>query len=131
KPEIEKKTDVINISNDRLTNLTFLRQLSDNNETFFKDFISLFMQNAPQTVSDLSASLEKKDWNGVVQAAHKIKPTLSYLGMKEAHLAAAKIEEHAKNLVSLNEIPELTKKIKDACAKAYNELEQELKEISI
>jgi signal transduction histidine kinase/DNA-binding response OmpR family regulator len=119
------------ISTERLTNLSFLRQLADNNENFFKDFITLFLQNAPQTISDLSTSLENKDWKGVRQAAHKIKPTLSYLGMKEEHLAAVRIEESAKNLQDLEEIPALTRKIKDSCNKAYAELEQELKIISI
>lgn len=121
----------IEASTERFTNLTFLRQLADNNESFFKEFISLFLQNAPETIKDLETSFEKKDWNGVCQAAHKIKPTLSYLGMKESHLAAVKTEENAKNQKNLDEIPELIEKIKKACDKAYLELEQELKEISI
>jgi CheY-like chemotaxis protein len=128
--ENESKAVTTDVSNERLTNLTFLRQLADNNETFFKDFISLFLQNAPQTISDLTTSLENKDWNGVRQAAHKIKPTLSYLGMKESHLAAIKIEENSKNIENLDAISELIKKIKDSCNKAYIELKQELKEIS-
>jgi signal transduction histidine kinase/DNA-binding response OmpR family regulator len=129
--ENESKADVTETSNERLTNLTFLRQLADNNETFFKDFISLFLENAPQTLADLESSLEKKDWNGVRQAAHKIKPTLSYLGMKDAHQAAVIAEEYAKDRKNLNEIPALAEKIKNACNKAYTELEKELKEISI
>jgi len=118
-------------STERLTNLTFLRQLADNNESFFKEFISLFLQNAPGTIRDLEASFEKKDWNGVRQAAHKIKPTLSYLGMKEIHLAALKTEENARDQKNLDEIPGSIEKIKKACAQAYLELEKELKEISI
>ena len=82
KNENGSKTNAAFIPNNRLTNLTFLKQLADNNEVFFRDFISLFLQNAPQTISDLATSVEKKDWSAVRQAAHKIKPTLSYLGKR-------------------------------------------------
>ena len=127
----EKTESTSCTSEERITNLTFLRQLADNNESFFKDFILLFLQNAPETIKDLETSLDKKDYNGIRQAAHKIKPTLSYLGMKESHLAAVKTEENAKEQKDIVEITTLIKKIKDACNKAYAELEQELKEITI
>ncbi|MEO5571264.1 MAG: response regulator [Bacteroidia bacterium] len=127
----ENKNSGKELSTEKFTNLTFLKQLADNNESFFKDFITLFLQNAPQSINDLELSLEKKDWHGVSQAAHKIKPTLSYLGMKEIHLAAVNIETYARNRVNLDEIPALVKKIKDTCNSAYIELEKELKELSI
>lgn len=116
---------------EKSTNLTYLREISENNDSFFKDFISLFLKNAPQSILDLETALTKKDWEGVRQAAHKIKPSLGYLGMKEIHLAAATTEDYAKKLINLDEIPSLIEKIKDACNRAFNELEQELKELTI
>lgn len=114
-----------------VTNLSYLREISENNESFFKDFINLFLQNAPQSIVDLETALAKKDWEGVRQAAHKIKPSLSYLGMKEVHQAAATVEEFAKERIKLDEIPDLVKNIKDTCKQAYSELEKEIKETFI
>ncbi|MBK7970412.1 MAG: response regulator [Bacteroidetes bacterium] len=79
----------------KLTNLDYLRELSDNNESFFKDFISLFLNNTPETMAELEKQLSCKNWEGVRQAAHKMKPSLNYLGLKEAQGLAASVEEYA------------------------------------
>lgn len=111
-------------------NLNYLREISENNDSFFKDFINLFLKNAPVSVTEMEAALQQKDWERLRQAAHKIKPSLSYLGMKEIHLAAISIEENAKKQINLTEIPALLNKIKVTCNKAYSELEQELLNMS-
>ncbi len=111
-------------------NLNYLREISENNESFFKDFINLFLKNAPVSISEMEAALQQNDWEKLRQSAHKIKPSLSYLGMKEIHLAAVSIEENAKKQINLTEIPALLSKIKTTCKKAFAELEQELTNIS-
>jgi CheY-like chemotaxis protein len=112
----------------KCTDLSFLKQLAENNDSFFKDFICLFLQNAPETVDELVTALAKEDWEGIRQAAHKIKPSVSYLGMKDIQQAAAKVEENAKNQTNLSDIPQLVEKIKAGCSQAYLELEKELQE---
>lgn len=118
-------------ANERFTNLLFLRELSENNDTFFRDFIQLFLQNAPVSISDLETCLKKEDWEGVRQAAHKIKPSLSYLGMKNLHELAATIEENAKQKKDLQTIGKMIQAIAETCKIAYTELEQELKALHV
>jgi CheY-like chemotaxis protein len=113
----------------KLTNLDYLRELSENNESFFRDFINLFLTNTPETLLDLETHLDKQNWEGVRQAAHKVKPSLNYLGLKNAQKIAATIEEHAVNKSGLENIPALAKELIGICKAAFAELEQELKSL--
>lgn len=115
----------------RITNLAYLREISDNNEDFFKDFINLFLQNAPLSITDLETGAANKDWEKVRQASHKLKPSLSYIGMKEMHAMAASIEDYSKSKSNLSEIPLMIRQLKSACDQAYEELENELKSLSV
>ncbi len=121
----QQETEPVKTS--KLTNLDYLRELSENNESFFKDFINLFLTNTPETLNDLNTNLEKQNWEGVRQAAHKVKPSLNYLGLKDAQKVAATIEEYAVAKSNLEAIPKLVTELNNICKTAFIELEHELK----
>ncbi len=116
---------------EKLTNLDYLRELSENNESFFRDFITLFLNNTPESLEDLKKHLDQKNWEGVRQAAHKVKPSLNYLGLKGAQKIAATIEEYALNKTNLESIGGMVTELNDICQAAFAELEHELKTITI
>ncbi len=111
----------------RYTNLNFLLEISDGNDTFFKEFITLFLNSAPVAINDLETSLMKKDWEMMRQVAHKIKPSFNYVGLTELNKIAARIEDLAKKQSNLDELPSLINTIKNTCEIAYQELKQEIK----
>ncbi|MFM7079309.1 MAG: response regulator, partial [Bacteroidota bacterium] len=51
-------------TSERLTNLEYLKMLSDDSKTFFKEFIQMFLKNTPETTTDLVMQTEKKNWEG-------------------------------------------------------------------
>ena len=114
----------------RYTNLTFLKEMSDDNDSFIRDFINLFMQNAPESLAQLQQHLRQKEWEQIRQVAHKIKPSFNYLGLKELHEAAAKIEDYARQGIHLDEIPALIEKIVKTCSYAFLELQDEMKSLT-
>jgi|GEM_PF-549086 len=116
---------------DRLINLTFLREMADENDSFIRDFIQLFMQNAPDSVRLLHVHLENGDWEQLRQVAHKIKPSFNYLGLKELYDAAATIEEYARQGINKSELETLVKKITTTCELAYVELQHEIKLLTV
>lgn len=116
-------------SGSKVTDLSYLREMSDGNEDFFREFITLFIQNAPASLNDMEAGINNCDWEKVRQAAHKLKPSLSYVGMKEIHAKAAKMEEYAKSKTNLDMMPSLAGEIRSACEKAFTELENEIQTI--
>lgn len=111
----------------KLTNLEYLRMLSEDNESFFKDFINLFLTNTPETMNALVNALNASNWEGVRQAAHKVKPSLNYLGLKDAQVMAATIEEYAKESKNLEQISIMIHELCNILETAYRELETELK----
>ena len=108
-------------------NLSFLKEISDGNENFYKEFISLFLASAPKAISEMEKSFAAKDFISLQQIAHKIKPSFNYVGLKELNKAAARIEDLSKKLSELDEIPALINTIKTTCEIAYLELRQEIK----
>lgn len=113
----------------RATDLSYLREMSDGNEDFFREFISLFLQNAPFSLNEIDEGIKNSDWEKVRQASHKLKPSLSYVGMKEMNAKAAKMEEYAKTQTNLELIPALAEEIRKACEQAFMELEKEIQTI--
>ncbi|HMT28565.1 MAG TPA: Hpt domain-containing protein, partial [Bacteroidia bacterium] len=75
--------------------------------------------------------LNSKNWEGVRQAAHKMKPSLNYLGLKDGQKLAASIEEFALNKTQLEQIEGLTQQLNEICKAAFAELEEELKSLPI
>jgi len=116
--------------NKRLTNLDFLKEISENNDQFFREFIQMFLNNTPKSIEDMKAALENSDWEKLSQAAHKAKPSFNYIGLKELSQTAGKIEEYAKSLTRLNEIPSMITHIVETTNIAFLELESELQSIA-
>jgi signal transduction histidine kinase/DNA-binding NtrC family response regulator len=112
-----------------VTDLDYLRQMSDGNEDFFREFITLFLQNAPVSLNEIEEGINSCNWEKIRQAAHKLKPSLSYVGMKEIHAKTARVEELAKTQSGLDEIKSLASEIRLACSEAFIELEKEIKTI--
>ena len=113
-------------SKEHLTNLDFLREISENNETFFREFIQMFLTNTPTSLMDIEEGIASINWEKIRQSAHKVKPSFNYVGLKEMSTAAAQIENLAKKNESMETIQELFETIKKTCAKAFSELEQEI-----
>lgn len=110
----------------RCTDLTFLREISDNNEQFYREFVQMFLDNTPVAVTEMCNSLENLKWEALRQAAHKIKPSFNYVGLKELNQLAAKVEEMAKNQQNPAELKKMLARITEVCETAYSELRTEL-----
>ena len=105
--------------------------MSDENDSFIKDFITLFLQNAPESIQALQQHLKKEEWEQMRQVAHKIKPSFNYLGLKNLHQAAASIEEYTKQETKHHEIPGLIDLIVKTTKVAFKELESDIKLLTV
>ncbi len=114
-----------------ITDLNYLHQMADGNSEFMRDFISMFLQHAPASLQEIQEGIRQNDWEKVRQAAHKLKPSLSYVGMKQIHGLTARIEDYAKTRTHLDQIPALADEITHACQQAFKELEKFLQSLSV
>jgi PAS domain S-box-containing protein len=112
-----------------LINLDFLKEISENNDQFFVEFIQMFLQNTPASISEIENAISNQNWEAIRQAAHKMKPSFNYVGLKELSGISAKIEDLAKRNEDMEMIKTNIEQIKKVCEIAYTELEHEIKTI--
>ena len=93
-------------------NLSKVYAISENDEGFAKQIVTLFTEEVPVEIKNIKAGLEDKDHTRVYHAAHKIKPTLDLLGMDLAYDDVLAIEKWTKAEGKRKEIKEVVKSLK-------------------
>jgi len=124
--EQENTPDCAPIVESNLTNLSFLREISDGNAQFFKEFLEMFITNTPPALQELQNSYSSKNWEKLRQTAHKMKPSFNYIGMKELNQLSGKVEELARNQAESKEIEYMINQILQDTNIALAELKKEL-----
>ncbi len=112
------------------TNLSYLKDLSRGDNNFILEMISVFLTQTPEAINSLKTHLNNKDWKGVRGVAHKMKPSMTFMGMNELESVIASIEDYAAKETSLELIPGLVQTLENVCNEALKELEAEKKILS-
>ena len=109
--------------NKHYTDLAYLEKLSNGDKTFILEMISVFLAQTPMTIESMWTYFNNKDWNSLRGIAHKSKPSLAFMGIKDLESVAISIEEYADKESSLELLPDLIKKMEFVCKEAIKELE--------
>jgi PAS domain S-box-containing protein len=104
--------------------LSYLKQVSNNNEDFIKEMIKTFLESMPKSIDEIQNHTQQKDWEALARSVHKIKPSLSMMGLKNTKELAIEIETLAKTRKGLKGIPEKTEKLQLQLNLALEELRQ-------
>jgi len=107
------------------TDLTYLRQLSNGDNKFIHEMLNLFITQTPDALVKMSKSLEAKDWKSLGNAAHKMKPSIMFVGLKEIDADLKNLESYATEEKNTDQIPQLFNKVKETCTIAIEELKGE------
>lgn len=89
--------------------LTYLKKVTSNNESFLRDMITTFLDTMPKSIDEIRVHAGSKDWDNLARAVHKIKPSLAMMGLNKTRDIGAQIELSAKERTSLKKLPEITK----------------------
>ena len=111
---------------DKITNLDYLQDLSEGDEEFIKDMIETFIDTTPDLISQMKEQLNGKDFLGVGQTAHKIKPTITFMGISSLETLIREIEQDGKNNENIGSLTEKITILERNCELAYQELNQVL-----
>lgn len=104
--------------------LTYLKQVSNNNEDFIREMIVTFLDSMPKSVEEIDSHTTNKDWEALARAVHKIKPSLAMMGLKQTKDLAVDIETIAKTKKGTKTIPEKVSQLKLQLNLALEELRQ-------
>lgn len=89
--------------------LSYLKKISNNDKEFLKEIINSFLHNTPKAIHDIKTYLQSKNWVKMEEQIHKIKPTLTMIGMPRAREKAVEIEILTRSKGDVDTIDKLAK----------------------
>ncbi len=114
-----------------LTDLSYLRSLTGGAPDKMAKYIRMFLTGAPISIQQMDLYHMSKDWSGLRQTAHALKPQLGYFGAKNSEHLVKEIERLSGEQTELERIPELLENFRKQFALIESELEQSLREIGV
>lgn len=99
---------------------SYLEKVSGNNKEFIREIADAFIKSIPNSIQELENNVENENWVELARVAHKIKPSITLLGVHNLKDKIIKLEEEAK----LHKNPwQLTKLSKEVSAELKETLE--------
>lgn len=104
--------------------LSYLRDVASGSTEFMIEMIDIFLDQTPEYFEKLDQAVKDKDWKTVADVAHKIKPTLIFMGVDVTKHDIGDIERKARNLEYLEDIEPQFNSIKLMSAQLFKRLEE-------
>ena len=102
------------VSKNISVDLSMLYDISGEDEAYISVMVQTFLENMPNTLKKIEQSLSGENWEGLYQAAHYAKSTLSVIKVSEMFDSVLMIEANAKNKTNLHTLPALVQKVNEA-----------------
>ena len=104
--------------------LSYLREMSGDSAEFMIEMIDMFKQQTPLYMEELQQAVSEKNWSKVSSCAHKIKPTFSYVGREDAKSHMQMMEQNARDLNKVDELPNAFTEVNDFVQILYKQLDE-------
>ncbi len=114
-----------NYNNAQVTDLAYLKQVSNGDSNFINEMIDVYLKQTPEAISDLEKHLKNKNWKLLRAVIHKMKPSCPFFGLHDLYKTVTSIEEYAEEGTNLHLLPGMIVKVKATCDKAMVELNQQ------
>lgn len=114
--------------NAKVTDLGYLKDISDGNAEFMQEMINLFIDQSGDHTGNIQEGITNGDYDKIAGAAHKMKPVLGYVGVAPEASMIRDIEIKAKAHDPLQDIQELLDTLNQVVDQANDELKAYLKE---
>lgn len=107
--------------------LTFLKEISDGDQSFINDVLHTFLDEMPKDMAQLNQAITEQDIVMIGRMAHKTKSTLQTLGLFELKELALNIEQLAKTTPSDPSIVPLSQKFMGHIDQVYPNVKELIK----
>jgi HPt (histidine-containing phosphotransfer) domain-containing protein len=111
-------------ANSSVTDLTYLNELANGDKAFINEMITVFLEQTPEAIVKLGNYCTEKNWKMLRATAHKMKPSFSFVGLKDLAAVINSIEEYADSETHLDLLPEMISNVKRTCTQALEELKE-------
>jgi PAS domain S-box-containing protein len=104
--------------------LSSLEEMTGGDSLLMNEMIDIFLEQTPPLLTKMEEEMVAGDLKAMGVTAHKIKPTLSYMGMKSAEGLILNLESFREENQPDHDPVILMKKLKAICKGAFKELEK-------
>ncbi|WP_207427277.1 Hpt domain-containing protein [Pedobacter sp. SYSU D00535] len=109
--------------------LSYLSEIAGGSAEFMIEMIDIFIEQTPLYMEQMEEAVKASDWKGVGDVAHKIKPTLAFMGLESAKEQMAEIERKARTQDGVEAIEGQFYDIKQKCNNLYQDLDKAREEL--
>ncbi|MGB3618521.1 MAG: Hpt domain-containing protein [Catalinimonas sp.] len=109
-----------------VTDLSYLEAFGDNDREFIHDMIETFLRKVHDDLTQMQIAAEGSNWRAVYEAAHKLKPSVTFMGIHPIKEDIVTLERYAHEGTDPNETLRLVERVRQVCEGAATELEQKL-----
>jgi PAS domain S-box-containing protein len=113
----------------KIIDLTYLQEASGNNKNFLKEMIGIFLHQTPGLIASLHSTSKAEDWVEFRKIMHKLKPTITMMGIHELEPEVVNIDNAVKKGIEIEKLPAMLERFENLCNQAYLELNAELKSL--
>lgn len=106
--------------------LSYLKEIAEGNKDFMRKMIRAYLSQTPVMLEDMTRSISGKKWNDLRGIAHKMKPSLDFVGIHSIKQTVKDIEKFSQEESHLELLPEMVEEVKNTCTRAMEELQHEL-----
>ncbi len=110
----------------KVTDLTYLKSICDGEREFMREMIETFVDTTPATLDSMRKWVEEKQWSDIGKSAHRIKPSITFMGINSFKESIKELERYGKDEINTNEIPGLVSELTETCQQAFKELKEVL-----
>jgi HPt (histidine-containing phosphotransfer) domain-containing protein len=113
--------------NQKCTDLTYLKELAEGSNEFIVEMLDGFLTQTPEMLDNMAKYLHEKKWQELRGVAHKMKPTIDFVGIHSIKDTVKTVEQYAAEQIHLDLLPDLVTKVIQVCSTAITELKEEIK----
>jgi HPt (histidine-containing phosphotransfer) domain-containing protein len=103
--------------------LSYYKNISNNNPTFLKKLMELFINSTPKEIDELIENTKNKNFVAMYEISHKLKALFKSYNSQKITGSIIKIEEAGKNKTPLSDADKILEEIKTE----FEELREEMK----
>lgn len=127
-PEIIENIESTPNTFENFTDLSHLESICNGDETFMNDMVSSFINDVPVILAEMKQCKSKRQWKLVGKLAHKLKPSVQFMGIHAIEATVKAIEYDIFNTQNLDQLPEKIEEVIRILPLAVAELEKKKEE---
>jgi PAS domain S-box-containing protein len=118
----KKESGTKGMKSDALFDLSYLKKMSNNNQEFIDEIVNTFVETMPSSVAEIQQNSIAGNWDQVSKLVHKIKPTVTLMGIHALKDKIVALEQEAKSNPGSNHAFTLTEEVSSSLVKVVESL---------